>query len=70
MTPAGETFPTASAVAARLSRRAALIVVISIILAIVVFVVMLKSEAGAKVISAVIGVLTVLMIVGLIAASC
>ena len=41
-----------------------------IILAIVVFIVMLKSQAGASVISAVIGVLTLLIIVSLIAASC
>ena len=39
-------------------------------LAIVVFIVMLKSQVGAKVISAVIGLLVVLMIVSLIAASC
>ena len=47
-----------------------LIIFFSIILAIVVFIVMLKSQAGANVISAVIGVLTVLMILSIIAASC
>jgi len=49
---------------------AELIFFFGIILAIVVVIVMLKSQAGAGVISAVIGVLTVLIILGLVAASC